>query len=87
MEEIGCPVIKNGTYRYALNKKENRINKYYNSNFNNKRYGFELLRNDCGEYEIKMLLEWTNQWFMVSLSEKMKATKEKSPMTRNAIIL
>ena len=53
MEEVGYPVIEDGTYRYALDKKEDRINKYYNGNFNNKRYGFEFLVNDCGKYEIR----------------------------------
>lgn len=53
MEEVGYPVIEDGTYRYALDKKEDRINKYYNGNFNNKRYGFEFLVKECGKYEIR----------------------------------
>lgn len=46
-------VIKKGEYRYALDEKEDRINKYYKSNLNNKRYGFEFLVNKCGKYEIR----------------------------------
>ena len=53
MEDVGYPFIEDGNYRYALDKKEDRINKYYNGNFNNKRYGFEFLVNDCGKYEIR----------------------------------
>lgn len=53
METAGCPVIENGEYRYALDEKEDRINKYYKGNLNNKRYGFEFHVNDCGKYEIR----------------------------------
>lgn len=53
MEAAGYPVIENGKYRYALDEKENRINKYYKGNLNNKRYGFEFHVNDCGKYEIR----------------------------------
>lgn len=53
MEEVDCQVIEDGTYRYALDEKEDRINKYYKSNLNNKRYGFEFLVNKCGKYEIR----------------------------------
>lgn len=56
MEEVDCQVIEDGTYRYALDEKEDRINKYYNGNLNNKRYGFEFLVRDYenyGEYEIR----------------------------------
>lgn len=53
MEEVDCQVIEDGTYRYALDEKEDRINKYYNGNLNNKRYGFEFLVNRCGKYEIR----------------------------------
>lgn len=53
MEAAGYPVIENGKYRYALDEKEDRINKYYKGNLNNKRYGFEFLVNDCGKYEIR----------------------------------
>lgn len=35
-------VIEDGTYRYALDEKEDRISKYYKGNINNKRYGFEF---------------------------------------------
>lgn len=53
MEELSCQVIEDETYRYALDEKEDRINKYYNGNLNNKRYGFEFLVKDYGEYEIR----------------------------------
>lgn len=53
MEEVDCQVIEDGTYRYALDEKEDRINKYYKGNLNNKRYGFEFLVNRCGKYEIR----------------------------------
>lgn len=53
MEAAGYPVIENGKYRYALDEKEDRINKYYKGNLNNKRYGFEFHVNDCGKYEIR----------------------------------
>ena len=53
MEAAGYPVIENGKYRYALDEKEDRINKYYKGNLNNKRYGFEFLVNDYGKYEIR----------------------------------
>lgn len=53
METAGCPVIESGKYRYALDEKEDRINKYYKGNLNNKRYGFEFHVNDCGKYEIR----------------------------------
>lgn len=56
MKEVDCQVIEDGTYRYALDEKEDRINKYYNGNLNNKRYGFEFLVRDYenyGEYEIR----------------------------------
>ncbi len=46
-------VIEKGEYRYALDEKEDRINKYYKGNLNNKRYGFEFLVNRCGKYEIR----------------------------------
>lgn len=46
-------VIEKGKYRYALDEKEDRINKYYKGNLNNKRYGFEFLVNRCGKYEIR----------------------------------
>lgn len=46
-------VIEKGEYRYALDEKEDRINKYYKDNLNNKRYGFEFLVNRCGKYEIR----------------------------------
>ena len=46
-------VIEDKTYRYALDEKEDRINKYYKGNLNNKRYGFEFHVNDCGKYEIR----------------------------------
>lgn len=51
MEEVDCQVIEDGTYRYALDEKEDRINKYYNGNLNNKRYGFEFLVRDYENYE------------------------------------
>lgn len=53
MEAAGYPVIENGKYRYALDEKEDRIDKYYKGNLNNKRYGFEFHVNDCGKYEIR----------------------------------
>ena len=46
-------VIEDKTYRYALDEKEDRINKYYKCNLNNKRYGFEFLVKECGKYEIR----------------------------------
>lgn len=46
-------VIEKSEYRYALDEKEDRINKYYKGNLNNKRYGFEFLVNRCGKYEIR----------------------------------
>lgn len=46
-------VIEDKTYRYALDEKEDRINKYYKGNLNNKRYGFEFLVKECGKYEIR----------------------------------
>ena len=53
MEEFSCQVVEDGTYRYALDEKEDRINKYYKCNLNNKRYGFEFLVKECGKYEIR----------------------------------
>lgn len=53
MEELSCQVVEDGTYRYALDEKEDRINKYYKGNLNNKRYGFEFLVKECGKYEIR----------------------------------
>ncbi|WP_304245593.1 PD-(D/E)XK nuclease family protein [Phocaeicola plebeius] len=46
-------VIEDKTYRYALDEKEDRINKYYKGNLNNKRYGFEFLVKECGKYAIR----------------------------------
>lgn len=46
-------VIVKGEYRYALDEKEDRINKYYKGNLNNKRYGFEFLVKECEKYEIR----------------------------------
>lgn len=51
--EGSYPVIEDNTYKYALDKKKNRIKGFYGGMPNNRRYGFEFLVNDCGKYEIR----------------------------------
>lgn len=54
MQGSDFPVIEDGTYRYALDEKEDRISKYYKGNINNKRYGFEFEVTEWKEdYEIR----------------------------------
>ena len=51
--EGNYPVIEDNTYKYALDKKKDRIKGFYGGMPNNRRYGFEFLVNDCGKYEIR----------------------------------
>ena len=44
MEAAGHPVIRDETYRYALDDKKNRIEGYYKGMADNRRYGLEFSR-------------------------------------------
>lgn len=53
MEAAGHPVIRDETYRYALDDKKNRIEGYYKGMADNRRYGLEFTVGTCCNVEIR----------------------------------
>ena len=60
MEAAGHPVIRDETYRYALDDKKNRIEGYYKGMADNRRYGLEFPSALAATWRYGMPYEWTS---------------------------